>query len=652
MARLLLHGAPQVGKTSVKRLIFNYPPLAKEDEQSTQLIEDPVRAISTHRMISTDEKNLEEVDETKLILMIQIELKSRLSQIKTEKKSPAKTGSTDYKSANINVRHPSSGSSGVSQKKFTMPEILADIAKDLDSINPNSAPPLFECQFVHLVDSGGQPQYSDLLPLVFQSQSHSHIVVIPLNERLHQKPRNCLNAGGHKIEFPESLLLTHFQLIERVCQLAKASESKSKVIVVGTHLDKENEEEPLTKKNQLLKSLINKYQDTLVANESGNIVFALNAMEPVGKMRTKYAAMLQVTILDFCCHNIGREMPLCWMALELELSRRSREAGDIVQTSECDEVATSLGVKDLCGALTFFTELAIHYHYQEAVPDIVFTSVGAISSRLSTIVERSFILNTQDKDARLLQKSGKLTKAYLEELLSKIQSNEHFTSEDFLKIIMHLRIAFPIDDHTLLIPSLLPVDSTEDKLDCYHSEPLAFYWYDDEYQEVRILPQSFFHALIVDLLRKKESIRLSKSEQTRSNIVLTLTLENKKKCMIRLVSRAFWMEAFAERQTFTSDDIFLLNEIIQNSSQSVLHQLKLARIFGSLQCGLLCPNKKCGIKLPHLCASIGMNSVLMCLEDEHSKWEEEDHARLFWMNFLQEKGVFIMKIIFLCLNVY
>ena len=639
VARVLLHGGPQVGKTSVKRLIFNYPPLPKEEEQSTPLLEDPVRAISTRRMMSTDHKNLEEVDEAKLIQMIQKEVKSHLSKREEEKlrSSPSNSTSRGSKSLDVGIapakKKPQTSSNEASDvPSKIMPEVLTDIAKDLDSIGPDT-PELFACQFAHLIDSGGQPQFSDLLPLIFQSESHDHMAVIPLSEKLDAKPCNCFNTGGKKVKFPDSLLLTHSQLIERVCQLAKASESK--VMIVGTHLDQENTEEPLAEKERVLKSLFEKYQDNLIKNEDGNIIFAVNAMIPEGKVREEYAAALQKSILDFCCCDEEKTVPLRWMALELELSRRSKESGEIVDKAECDEIAKSLEIQDLDDALSFFTEIAVHYHYAEAVPGIIFTSVGSISSRLSAVVEASFLCNAKDRDSRRLQEKGELSTKYLTQLLSKQPKNDLLTNNDFLKLIRYLRILFNIDDDTLFIPSLLPVEaSTLEKHDCFHPVPLACYWYDDDYQEVRILPQSFFHALIVELLQKRKQIRFVKTEQTRSSIVLRLKLESGNVCTINLVNRVFWLELFASKTTFSPNDIPFLAQTIQCCSQSVLKRLKLSSSLGDLRFGLLCP-KKCGKMVPHLCESSGTGLVFRCLEDELCEWEEEDGARLFWISCLQ-----------------
>ena len=155
---------------------------------------------------------------------------------------------------------------------------------------------------------------------------------------------------------------------------------------------------------------------------------------------------------------------------------------------------------------------------------------------------------------------------------------------------------------------------------------------------MRILPQSFYHALIVELLRKKESIRLNKSGQSRSSILLNLTLESGKECMVCLKNRVFWLEAFVEKRVFSPGDIPLLTQIIQSCSRTVLEQLNLTNALSNLQCGLLCPKKKCGIELPHLCASCGPDCSFKCLENQTCRWNEQDDARMLWISCLQQKG--------------
>ena len=643
VSRVLLHGAPGVGKNTVRRLMLNYP---LKDEHSSK--GDLVRPISTSRMMSTDGHNLEEVDKTNLIRMIQKELKMYIS--KTQE-NPVKSSSSDNVSVNTDDDADNTSSVRVSQPSLDeilnvpsrTPEVLTDVTK-LDSIDP-CTPSLFECQFIYLVDLGGQPLFFNLLPRLFQSdldESPNHIIVIPLNEKLNTKPRNCVDDFGKKMQLPDSLMPTHLQLVERVCQLAKTS--KARVMVVGTRLNLEDKEEPLSKKNMLLSHLLEKYHDNLVPNKGGEVIFAINAMAPEKEKREEYSKMLRSLILENFCSGDGKMIPLLWMALELELSHYSRKPGDIVDKAHCNKVAKALGVKDVNDALTFFTKTGVHYYYPEALPGIVFNSVGAIFSRLLAIVKALFLFNAQNKssqDFRKLQESGMLTRKYLFNLLSRARApiNQLFSNEDFLKLILYLRIAFNIDNNTLFIPGLLPVDSIESRINIFHSEPLAFFWYDEHYQKVRILPQSFFHALIAELFRNKESIKLYRSWQSRSSITIKVILEsNGKECKVCLVNRVFWLEAFIVKHDFSSDNISCLMQIIQSCSQSVLKQLNMANSLDDLQYGLLCPAKTCGIQLPHLSTLCGPDFVFKCLEKMECEWKEEDDARLFWARCINQQS--------------
>ena len=67
---ITLHGPPGVGKTSLKRLILGLPPLLKEEENSTNIMEKAVRAVSTHRLRRDGNNLLAAVDNEEFITML------------------------------------------------------------------------------------------------------------------------------------------------------------------------------------------------------------------------------------------------------------------------------------------------------------------------------------------------------------------------------------------------------------------------------------------------------------------------------------------------------------------------------------------------------------------------------------------------------
>ena len=591
----ILHGAPGAGKTCVRGLLLNLPP---QYYPSTRLMEDPVRAISTIQLVSftdgsTGHALLKEIDEGEIMQMI---LGEALTKSKLEEEGrneevsssiPTTTPDVDRTShdGNSATHHISSTTNPYSTSVKPQPEhseVLREIAATVNQLKPGM-PPLFQCHHVNIVDTGGQSQFANLLPLVLRSHSRNHLVVIRLDEKLNDRPKNRFD----KCDLPEHLTLTNFQLIERVCQLA--SGSNAHVVIVGTCLDLENEEEPLEKKMEMLEPLMKKYPNNLALTKEGEPIFAVNAMEPEGEERKKYAKTLQEVVLKAPTlaksgnqGNGGILVPLLWFVLELELSRRSKDKAGVLGIENIRSIAQMLEVSDLDEALAFFTKLAMHYHYPEALPNKIFTSITPIASRLSSIVEASFPCEPGPKcpDQQRLQTTGELTREFLDKLCSHLPSDEHFSTEDFLCLMKYLRVLFDIDGDTFLLPSLLPVDTQQPLDDCYH-EPLLCYWNESK-QVVRILPQSYFHALINELLRD-DKVELDKTRQnSRSSFHFLVTAPSDSHCRLVLVDCVSWLEVFVDDGMEREECCVWLLDMIQSCTLRVLGQLDLTEL-GKLQ---------------------------------------------------------------------
>ena len=633
----LLHGAPCAGKTSAKKLLLDLPPLDKGN--STKLLEDVVKAIRNIGTIKVTAVNdscleLEVMDGKKTIQMIQREIqkfqKSKINKMPTP--DPSRSSLDEGKSS----PPPITKSANPSRS-----EVLRDIATNLDSLESSADDPtLFECHHINIVDSGGQSQFSNLLPLVFLSQLHHHLVTIRLDQLLSEKPINCYSRDGIIHELPERLVLTNYQLIERVCQLAAGSQSC--VIVIATRLDDQHTEEPLAKKNELLKPLVHKYSDNIVRNEQGDPIFAVNAMAPVGEERKEYTRMLQKVILDAPVlttnttdheEKDGIDVPLRWIVLEQELNRQPEDVG-MIEMTKTESIAKDLQVNKLTEALNFFKELALLYHYP-VLPDKVFTSITPISQRLSEVVEATLVHKggLRTNEHKKLQRTGKLSKSFLKTLCRKSPPNDFFSLDEFVSLMIHLRVFFPIDPDTIFIPSLLPVEITEplDKENLH--EPLLCYWMHDD-DEVRILPQSYFHALIVELLGRKEMIKLNTmcNDHSRSTIHLIAILASRKEYRLVVVDCDFWFEVFVDNSLECKQRQLLL-ELIQSCTARVLEQLKLSRL-GELQYGLRCYSGKCCVEGSHPSKCVDCCPFrFMCLKSGKF-WREEESGRHFWFRGL------------------
>ena len=701
VTRFVLHGAPQSGKSSVRDLLADKPPVEKE---STRLAEDPVQAvctnpISTIRYTKTDQSLLEELKEDELIRMVQREVQNEAnkevnkklytaeqksttekeeqgevqtvaamkpsesqSTVKTKPKVAVQGNTMQNVATNMSTAEcapkptvnpslitsvPSSSSQSTQNSSDELPhcEVLRDIATKLDSLDPNVTP-FFNCHHLNIVDSGGQPEFSNLLPLVCESESHNHAVVIRLDKKLHDYSPNCININGKVYNLPQRLMLTDYQLIERVLQLVAGS--KSRVIIIGTHLDQENKDEPLHIKYKLLEPLMKKYESNLLLND-GKPIFAVNAMAPVGKERTTYARTLQDVILNPHHEDQeegGIEVQLSWIVFELELNRRSKSRG-IIGINEVSEVAKVLKVKDSSEVLKFFNKLGVLYHYPNSLPDIVFTSISPISLQLSDIVEASFDLKYTPKtaDHKKLQTTGKLSSKFLKALCSKAKSNDLFTVNEFISLLNYFRILFQIDQNTFLIPSLLPIDPKHNQCIDYsqYHEPLVCFWKHND--DLRILPQSYYHALIVELLSNKEkcTFALTQVHQCRLifyfDAVFQISLGFQKRRVV-LIDHTFWLEMLVNCNTPREQCLQLL-DIIQLCTTRVLLLLDLMNL-GKLKCGLLCYSDKCRADCtdpqranPHPCeCTVPEEFLFECVIKKDILPVSLEKKRLFWFKGL------------------
>ena len=386
-------------------------------------------------------------------------------------------------------------------------ETLKSIREQLaEQVEPSSE--IFDVDWMYLTDSGGQPQFQDVHPLLFRNES-LHIVVTRLDEGLDDKPKvRFYNKGEDVYTLPDCLTLTNREFIERACQIAEAQAMSGKfvpkVMVIGTHKDKLgiNSKARLKKINEELRKVHRKYDRVLICMSEDEVIFAVNAMASVGEERQQYTEELQDCILK-AVEKTGEviDVPLIWLVFHLELDKM----GGIVHISECYKTGEILGMErsDVEEALNYFDKVGLLLHYPDDVPDLVFTKMDSLISRLSRLITASFITPGSIVTApyKRLREKGLFNKSLLPTIFEHLyKSSEELSDDDFLKILECLKISVHVGDGDYFLPSALwlepPVDDSPFPISCV---PLVYSW-DDQ-----ILPRGFFLALVVELLRQKKS---------------------------------------------------------------------------------------------------------------------------------------------------
>ena len=108
-------------------------------------------------------------------------------------------------------------------------------------INPKSPSldnrKLFGVKWIQFIDSGGQLQYHDILPLFIQDPMVT-IFVLKLSEELSHHPTiECYGADGKPVGKPYRSSLSHKQILQHCLGAIHSQDAHPLIIVMGTHRD-------------------------------------------------------------------------------------------------------------------------------------------------------------------------------------------------------------------------------------------------------------------------------------------------------------------------------------------------------------------------------------------------------------------------------
>ena len=504
----LLVGVAGAGKTHTKHLLFGWAP--PEFRNSTPLAARPVQAIRVRA--NTQGGQLQEVDPEQLDQILAgtvakggVPLEKRFIQQLQQlfcckcNNQTTSTGLSSLPSENlknqttsveISSQSDSYGSTENLSSQFATSKKVccnccpiahspatdfeqtakAALDKTTRRIATTSEPQqLLDCDWIYLIDSGGQIEFLEALPAFLQHTSVC-LYVTNLSEKLSECPKIEYYENGKPVGEPtlcpftnEQMLMGCVQTVQTQCinqgsGTNKASQQSkqdgitnqgSKLIVVGTHRDLQGQcSESTGEKNRLLQSKLCPEYDKSLIFHGQRIIFPINAKNP-GPQDHEVASEITKVIFDVVSGLEPRKTPISWFKFEQLIQKMARDDGKrILHWKECLGVARLLHLskRDLNAALDHLASFGVIHYYQHLLPNIVFVDPQILLNKISEVVKHHYKLRhdpcsqtTTGGEWRKFVNEGCITL----ELLRKFPEHytDFFTADDFLKLMKDRLIA-------------------------------------------------------------------------------------------------------------------------------------------------------------------------------------------------------------------
>ena len=480
-------GAAGVGKSHTLSLILNQDP--PEVRHSTGVLDNPVRAISCSQATIDGDSKLIKLDEDGVINIVsQRFVKHEPSEIQVEN---TRLQQHQKNSATVADHDQALGQASEVIRSSAERNFLGKLAIALDKNAGQEC--VGSIDLMYFLDSGGQPEFQDILP-AFVPNLSANVFVINLAEMLSDHPKVEYYVRG-KPDSSYTSRHTHEEILKQcVRALNPGSNSSPQLVIVGTHSDLVHQcTETISKKNELLlKILQDKFGKNLIFYSGSDLIFPVNAKTPNQDDR-QVSDKLKKALLS--CPTAVKQIPLPWFALEqvLQSIARERHTG-VMKVAECREIAERLHISSSSfdAALKYLSSLNLFLYFPDVIPGVIICNPQVILEKITELVHSNHWHHgikdnsaaSQGDQGMQLEGSPWLkfyNRAVLtEELLKEfpkhyIPDNNIFTPASLLKLLEQLLIVAQIKTSPTeyIMPSLL-TELGSDEMDEYRSQPTTF----------------------------------------------------------------------------------------------------------------------------------------------------------------------------------
>ena len=255
---------------------------------------------------------------------------------------------------------------------------------------------------VQITDSGGQPQFHEVLPIFLRGTS-VYVFFQKLSEKLDAYSTvEYFDENGQSVCTPYQASHTSLQIFKHCLRvmhsqrsnLKGGKEKSARIIVIGTFEDEAHKcsaEKIETKNKRFLELLLPVFEKEVVyydLNQPKKVIFPLNARNP-GKAGEKIIDQVRSLISTECTAD-PVEVPLQWHALESLLEEMAENLKrDVLTKEECFQVAKEklhFDEDSFDAALEYLDQLNVIFYFPEILPNVIFANTQVLLDKVTELV--------------------------------------------------------------------------------------------------------------------------------------------------------------------------------------------------------------------------------------------------------------------------
>eukprot|EP00731_Ephydatia_muelleri_P035299 Em0113g1a len=441
--KCLISGAAGVGKTTIKHLLLNKEPPKRRE--STGIMENPVRSVSVSRI---------GVEDTWFAVDTEDELMNMIANL-------IKVGVVPEDGTLSQCMEPSTVTSAEEGNDSSI--IHTKFITAINNAEGRTNERFWSTTWIHIIDSGGQPEFHDLLPL-FVKNTSVVIFVLKACESLSHKPIvEYYDVEGH-IGMKRESYLTHKDILQQSFKSFHSLNGQlPKILMIGTHKDCS----PLLLNNDELNCCLKPIEENVLFFGSDCPIAYINCLS-----RTRQEKEVIEEIRKQIESTPGieeKKTPLAWFGLELALKDASQKAKQkgVLSISDCRKEAMNFALfknntSQFDAALQHFVDNNIFLYYPEIIPDKVFCDPQVLLTLVTKIVRHHYTLKTTSKlrpgTMLSFENCAHITYEIVANIVSCKESKYSPLEPDLLlKLLNYLNIISPMHDGQIyLMPALLP----------------------------------------------------------------------------------------------------------------------------------------------------------------------------------------------------